>query len=251
MPTDQVHFEIREGLGIITLRNPDSNRMNNAVLAGLQSAIGKVSGGGVRALLVRGDGPVFSLGADVKEMLTQPADQLGTVIQHYIDLIGMIEALPIPTIAAVHGICSSGGLELALGFDQLWAASGTKIGFLEPLIAALPLAGGVQRIAARAGHARAFEITSAGILYAAEEFERWNIVTRVLPADTLQTEAEMFATKMAAGPTHAYGAIKALLSVWDTGGVAAADKVTVQTITPVMASDRTKSTIAAYLARIG
>jgi enoyl-CoA hydratase/carnithine racemase len=65
----------------------------------------------------------------------------------------------------------------------------------EPNIATPPLAGGVQRIAARAGRARAFEVTTSGHFYEAEQFERWNIINRVLPFDTLQAEAEAFAAK--------------------------------------------------------
>ena len=110
--------------------------------------------------------------------------------------------------------------------------------------------GGVQRVASRAGFARAFEIASSGTLYDAANFERWNIVTRVLAGNQLQTEAEAFARKLAAGPTLAYGGIKAFLRAWDRGGILAADGVTVTTVGPVMASERTSTTIAAYLTRL-
>jgi enoyl-CoA hydratase/carnithine racemase len=164
-------------------------------------------------------------------------------MQEYVDILGQFEASEKPTLAAVHGVCSSGGLELALAFDQIWAAAGTKIGFLEPNIATPPLAGGVQRIAARAGRARAFEVTTSGHLYEAEQFERWNIISRVLPVDTLQAEAEAFAAKWATGPTRAYGGVKALLRAWDRNGVAGADKVTIPTVAPIMASDDAKAAI--------
>src|SRR5258707_9057561 len=139
-------------------------------------------------------------------MLSEPGDAMVWIIREYIELIQAIEALPLPTIAAVHGVCSSGGLEFALAFDHLWAAAGTKIGFLEPLLAIFPLAGGVQRVASRAGRARALEIATAGALYDIETFERWNVVNRVLSADAFARETEAFATRLAAGPTKAYDA---------------------------------------------
>jgi enoyl-CoA hydratase/carnithine racemase len=143
-----------------------------------------------RAVLLRGEGPAFSYGADLKEFVTRPPSELFPLMQEYLDILGEFEASEKPTLAAVHGVCSSGGLELALAFDQIWAAVGTKIGFLELNIATPPLAAGVQRIAARAGRARAFEVTTSGHWYEAEQFERWNIINRVLPVDTLQAEAE-------------------------------------------------------------
>src|SRR6266704_2729727 len=176
MSTEQVRTARKNGLLIVTLANPDGNRMNRAVLRGLQEALTQARKPDVRAVLVRAEGAVFSLGADVHEMLSEPGDAMLSVVREYIELIQAIESLPLPTIAAVHGVCSSGGLELALAFDHLWAAAGTKIGFMEASIAIPPLAGGAQRIARRAGHARAFEIATAGRLYEAEAFERWNIV---------------------------------------------------------------------------
>src|SRR5260221_2334092 len=214
--TQLVRFERKQGLAIVTLANPDSNRFNRSVLMGLQQALTQIREPDVRAVLLKAEGPVFSLGADVKDLFVDvPSAELPNVLAGYLDLIGAIEALPIPTIAAVHGACSSGGLELALAFDHLWAAAGTKIGFMEAAIAIPPLAGGVQRVAARAGHARAFEIATAGALYDAEAFERWNIVTRICVGDSLHEQAEAFALKLAAGAARAFDGVKRPLGEGD------------------------------------
>src|SRR5258708_39210668 len=95
-------------------------------------------------------------------MLSQPGDAMLSVVGEYVELIQAIDALPLPTIAAVHGVCSSGGLEFALAFDHIWAATVTKIGFFEPLLAMFPLAGGTQGVAAQAGHTLAVEIATTG-----------------------------------------------------------------------------------------
>jgi enoyl-CoA hydratase/carnithine racemase len=250
MTAEQVRLELKGKLAIVSLANPDGNRLNKAVLARLRAALDDIKQTDVRAVLVRGDGPIFSPGADIPELLTLPTESLLPIIQGYIDIIAEFEALPMATIAAVHGNCSSGGLEFALGFDHLWAAAGTQMGFLEPLLRLPPLAGGVQRIAARAGRARAFEITTAGRLFEAEELERWNIVNRVLPVDRLRDEAEAFAAKLASGPVSAFDAVKTLLRAWDRSGIAEADAITTQTVAKPLASQDSKATIEGYLARI-
>jgi enoyl-CoA hydratase/carnithine racemase len=198
MTTEMLRIEVKEGLATLTLANPDKNRLNRAVLNGLSAALVRINQNDVRAVLLKGEGPVFSFGADVKELFVDSSRQdLSRLLTEYLNFIGAVEALLKPTIAAVHGVCSSGGLELALAFDYLWAASGTKIGFMETTLAIPPLAGGVQRIAARAGSARAMEIASAGRMYDVAAFERWNIVNRVVPAESLHGEAEAFALKLA------------------------------------------------------
>jgi enoyl-CoA hydratase/carnithine racemase len=247
MTTDApVRFDRQGGLAIITLANPDANRLNRAVLSGLQGALAQARHPDVRAVLMRGDGSAYSLGADVRDLFVEmPRAQLPSLLRQYIEFIQGIEALPVPTIAAVHGVCGSGGLELALAFDELWAAAGTKIGFQEATIALPPLACGVKRVAARAGRARAYAIATAGRLFDAEVFERWNIVTRVVEAERLQEEALAHAQALAAGPTLAYAAVKRLLAMRGDHGTGAADAITVDTVGPALASGDAHRALAA------
>jgi enoyl-CoA hydratase/carnithine racemase len=247
--TEHLKVERKDGLLVLTLANPDGNRIGLGVLMGLRSAMVELKRPETRAVLLRGEGPVFSYGADLKEFVARPPTELLSLMQEYIDILGQFEAPEKPMLAAVHGVCSSGGLELALAFDQIWAAAGTKIGFLEPNIATPPLAGGVQRIAARAGRARAFEVATSGHWYEAEQFERWNIINRVLPSDTLKMESEAFAAKWSTGATRAYGGVKTLLRAWDRHGVAGADKVTIATVAPIMTSGDTRAAIKAHSSR--
>jgi len=243
-----VGFEVKQGLALVTLRNPDFNRLNRAVLNGLQEAVRRAGEPDVRALLLTGEGPVFSYGADVKDLFVDlPTTELLPVLRGYVELIQTIEALPIPTIAAVHGVCSSGGLELALAFDHLWASGGTKLGFMEASIGIPPLAGGVQRVAARAGRARALQIATAGKLFEADLFERWNIVGKVVDGASLKEEAEAFALQLASGPTIAYAAVKALLLKADAGGIVAADRHLFEIVAPALSSDDAQSAAKALV----
>jgi enoyl-CoA hydratase/carnithine racemase len=247
MTTEQLKVEVRNGLAVLTLANPDLNRLNCAVLDGLSAALPQLQGPEVRAVLIKGEGQAFSHGADVKQLFVDlPRAELQRLLTDYFRFVTELESLPKPTIAAVHGVCSSGGLELALGFDYLWAAAGTKMGFMEAALGIPPLAGGVQRVAARVGSARALEIAAAGRLFEAETFERWNIVNRVVPGEELHREAESFALKLAAGPTRAFAAIKMMLRAQQTG-VAAADRITVSSVMPVMDSSDAAAAIATLM----
>src|SRR5712672_161060 len=97
MSIEQVRTARKDGLLIVTLANPDGNRMNRAVLHGLQDALAQARKPDVRAVLVRAEGTVFSLGADVREMLSQPGEAMLSIVSEYVELIQAIEALPLPT----------------------------------------------------------------------------------------------------------------------------------------------------------
>src|SRR5258708_16323127 len=119
-----------------------------------------------------------------------------------------IEALPFPTLAAVHGTCMAGGFELALFCDLIWAAEGTMLGLPETRLGIVPLAGGVERIAARAGLGRARSVALAGELHTAEEFAGWGAIDRVLAADGLHSAASEFANRLSPVPTRPFPVLK-------------------------------------------
>ena len=119
---------------------------------------------GLRGLLVRGEGKVFSAGADVRLFAGKGSAEMRPLIASFLETGRRVEALPFPTIAAVHGTCIAGGFELALFCHLIWAAEGTTLGLPETCLRIVPLAGGVERIAARAGLTRARTIAIGGEL---------------------------------------------------------------------------------------
>ena len=80
-----------------------------------------------------------------------------------------LEALEIPTLALIHGLCLTAGLEIALGCDIIWAEESSKFGLVEAVVGLTPGAGGTQRMAERAGPARAREFVMTGGLYDARD----------------------------------------------------------------------------------
>src|ERR1700758_3574338 len=207
----RVRFAQDGAVGTVTLDSPPLNLLGRELISDLQAAFQQVaSAHGLRALVLRGEGKVFSAGADVALFAGMGAAQLGPLIDSFIDLGHRIERLPFPTIAAVHGTCMAGGFELALFCDLIWAAEGTMLGLPETRLGIVPLAGGIERIAARAGLGRARSIGRGGDLHPAEEFAAWGAIDRVLPADELHRAAQEFASRLAAGPTCAFTVVKEL-----------------------------------------
>ena len=94
---------------------------------------------------------MFTAGVDVHvfEGLDIPAADALTA--SLLELAHTVEDMPFPTIAAVHGLCLTAGLELSLACDLLWATESARFGLVEKVVGITPLMGGTQRMAERAG----------------------------------------------------------------------------------------------------
>ncbi len=134
------------------------------------------------------------------------------------------ERLPIPTVAAVQGLCLGGGLELAVRADVIFAGQTARFGHPEQSLAIVTLLGGVYRIAERAGRSKAMEWALTSEQIPAQIMEHFGVVNRVVPDDLVREEARTLVTRLSAGPTRAHAAHKTLLRIWATGGVSAADE---------------------------
>jgi enoyl-CoA hydratase len=165
-----------------------------------------------------------------------------------IPVVRQLEELPIPTLALVHGLCLTAGLEISLGCDMIWATESARFGLVEATVGLTPGAGGTQRMAERAGPARAAEFVMSGGLYDAPTLERWNVVSRVLPDDQLLEKGMKFAHRLADGPTIAHGATKQLIRAYREGGVNEADRVTPEVFAELFASKDLKNAVASFLA---
>jgi enoyl-CoA hydratase/carnithine racemase len=162
-------------------------------------------------------------------------------------MIHQLESLPIPTVFAAHALCLTAAFEVALGCDLLLAAESARFGLVETVVGLTPSMGGPQRLAERAGAARARELVFTGELYDAATLERWNVVNRVLPDEGFREAAQVFARRLAEGPTRAHAATKAIVRAQLAGGTRAADEITPALSGALFATDDLKGAVASFL----
>src|SRR3954454_16338283 len=142
-------------LAVITLDSPPLNLFDRALMNALAEAVQQVAGSDARALLIRAEGRAVSGGVDVN--LFADLDPAGgaALWRELFELIHQLESLPIPTVFAAHALCLTAAFEVALACDLLLAAESARFGLVEIVVGLTPSMGGPQRLAERAGPARA------------------------------------------------------------------------------------------------
>jgi enoyl-CoA hydratase/carnithine racemase len=218
-------------LAIITFIDKPLNLIDAEFIEELESILDGDEIKKVRALLFKVDKGNFSAGANVALFLEQDEKSSKDMLKRFFDVIYRVENLPFPTMAAVKGMCIGGGFELALACDYIWASEKTQFAAAEVLVGIVPLGGGAQRLAQRAGITRAKEIALGGRFKKPEVLERWNVINRVLPEQELIGKAVKFMKIQAKGPTLAYDVIKRLLREYYNKGLEESDKL-LQEIVP-------------------
>jgi enoyl-CoA hydratase len=234
-------------VGVVVIDDPPLNLFGRELTTDVVAAIGEAAGEGVRALVIRAEGSVFTGGADVNVFHGLTEDDAEGFIAQLLELTHKLEDLPVPTLACVHGLCLTAGFELALACDMIWAAQSAQFGLVEIVVGLTPLMGGTQRVAERAGPARARELVMSGGLYPAETLERWNVVNRVLPDEEVLEKTMRFAERLAAGPTVANAATKRVVRAFLEHGVRGADERMADIAAPLFASQDLQRAVQSFL----
>src|ERR671922_2993122 len=240
----------RDGnVAVVILSNPPLNLFGNEAWGALVACIDEVEGSEARALVWRAEGDIFTGGVDVHsfQRVVQEggaSDAFGSLIP----VVRRIEELPIPTLALVHGLCLTAGLEISLGCDMIWATESARFGLVEAVVGLTPGAGGTQRIAERAGPGRAREFVMSAGMYDAATLERWNVVNRVLPDGELLEKGMSFARRLAGGPTRAHAATKRIVRAYLEGGVDEADRATPEVAGALFETQDLQRAVRSFLA---
>ncbi len=198
MAFETLIVEIEDYIALIRLNRPEAlNALNAKLMQELATAITAADRNEkVRCIVVTGSEKAFAAGADVKEM----AEKSFTDV--YFDDLFAPEADAIartrkPIIAAVSGYCLGGGCELAMMCDFIIAADTAKFGQPEINLGIVAGMGGTQRLTRAVGKAKAMDMNLTGRFMDAAEAERCGLVSRVVPAKDLMTEAMKSADKIA------------------------------------------------------
>jgi len=216
---EHIQVELAGAVAIVTMAKPPHNLLNGTFIEDLLEAFEGAVESDARAILLRSSMKHFSAGADVDGFGSEGRDGASAT-----EVLDRLAAIPLPTIAAVHGLALGGGFEIALACDFIMASSSSRLGLVETSIGLMPLLGGVQRVVERAGTARGKEIAMFGRRHDPELLERWGVINVVVADDALDEASRSWAQQLAAGPTVAYAAIKELALIASNAGVRAADQ---------------------------
>jgi enoyl-CoA hydratase/carnithine racemase len=254
-----VRIERDGDVAVVVLENPPLNLFTPAVFQALDAAVGElvaVTAPGrpdrARAVLFEARGSVVSAGVDVTFFRDiaegpEPVARGGELWAQLLRVAQTVEDLPVPTVFAAHGLTLTAAFELALACDILLAAEKASFGLVEIVVGLTPSMGGPQRLAERAGPARARELIFTGERYPAAVLERWNVVNRVLPDDGFAAAARDYAHRLAAGPTVAHAATKKLVATSVRDGARAADALVPEVSGALFASEDLRGAVASFL----
>lgn len=189
---DSTTYTKRGNIAIITINNPPVNGLGYAVrkgiVEGLEQAQADIE---IQAVIINGKGRGFSAGADIREFNTPKATAEPTLRQ----VIEALENSAKPVVAAIHGFCLGGGLELALGCHFRVATPDTQIGAPEVKIGLIPGAGGTQRLPRAVGVHTALEMITSGKAVPAKQLVDTPLLDEILE-DSLLEGARTFANKV-------------------------------------------------------
>ena len=188
MTYENLGYEVDDGIAVLTVSRPKAlNALDARTIAELDACFAAAAQDrSLRALVLTGAGETaFVAGADIAEMSALSPQQARAFAVAGQRAFGRLEALPVPTLAAVNGFALGGGCELALACDLVYASEGARFGQLEVNLGLVPTWGGTQRLFRRVGPMRALEIVMTGDMYDARKAREMGLCLEVLPAAEL------------------------------------------------------------------
>lgn len=216
--TERVGIEVADHVAVVTLRRPDKhNALDRAMFEAIAAAAEELRRTpGVRAVVLRGDGPSFCSGLDVASFLADGPSGFDVLLERRgprgANLAQRVATdwldLPVPVIAAVHGNCFGGGLQIALGADIRIAAPDAALSVMEVRWGLVPDMGITHTLTRLVGIDVAKELTFTARRVSGEEAAALGLVTRV--ADDPPAAARELAAQVAGRSPDAVRAAKRL-----------------------------------------
>jgi len=205
----------RDGaVAIVTIDHPPVNALSAPLLEELEAELVALDGDdSVRAIVLRGAGErAFVAGADISEFpsLREAGLQEGGSARGIQKLGGRMDAAGTPFVAAIHGFCLGGGLELAMCCDIRVASEDAQLGQPEIKLGLIPGGGGTQRLPRLVGLGRALMLNLTGDFIDARTAYEWGLVEKVVPREELFETALGIARSIAARSPVAVGVLREL-----------------------------------------
>jgi enoyl-CoA hydratase len=201
MSYESILFSVEKQTALITFNRPKAlNALNSALLNEFSDALHQIAKDDeIKVLILTGAGEkAFVAGADITELSRLNSLESKIFAQKGHAVINMLQALPIPVVAAVNGFALGGGSEIALASDFIYAASNAKFGFPEINLGLIPGFGGTQRGPRTIGMNMAKEMIFTGKIISADEAAGIGMVNKVCAPESLMEEVFKIARDMAA-----------------------------------------------------
>jgi 2-(1,2-epoxy-1,2-dihydrophenyl)acetyl-CoA isomerase len=212
-----VLYNKHDSIVTLTLNRPETlNAMNVAMMAEFERLLGDIeTDNNVRAVVLTGTGRAFSSGGDQKrQQQTEGYEKLfdgdpgGTLIERLNRCVLRLQRLPKPVIGCINGVAVGAGCNLALATDLRIASEAARFGEVFTRVGLVPDGGGTYFLPRLVGTAKAMELIMLADIIEAQDALRAGLVNWVVPADKLSEETQKLATRLAQGPTMAYGLAK-------------------------------------------
>ena len=225
MANQVVQWEVKEGIGTITLSRPEKrNAINDAVLEGIHQAFTELSQNvAARVILLQGAGSAFSGGIDFNFLATvakddgrAPGIRLREGIDYIHTILNRIERVEKPVVAKIQGFCGGLGLELALTADFRIASQGATLGLPEIILGLIPDCGGTTRLTRLLGPGWAKELIMTGDMIPAQRAYEIGLINQIWPDDQLEEKTNAFLQRLLQRPSLALGLAKRAVD-WGVG----------------------------------
>ena len=204
--TENLKFSVEDGVGRITLdRVERMNAFTFAMIDAWTLALEECRrNDAVKVVVVTGRGAAFCSGGDIVEMgerLEQTPEQRKAELFERIERIPLaLEDLDKPVIAAVNGVATGAGMDLALMCDIRYAAESARFAETYVKVGLVPGAGGAHYLPRLVGVAKALELFWTGDFIDAREAKRIGLVNEIFPDDRLANEVDRIAAKISRAP---------------------------------------------------
>ena len=228
MAYQTVQYVLEDNVATIYLARPDAlNALSLQLAKDLRHAVEKSQYDGARAVILTGTGRAFCAGGDLREMRSMGEEQgsieafLDEPLKELHEVILAIREAPVPFVAAVNGVCAGAGTNFALACDIVFASDDASFNEAFVRIGLSPDCGGSFFLPRAVGEKLAAEMLMTGSTVSAQRAFEIGMINRVVPAAELMSEAQKFASQLAAGPTAAIARVKRMLNATFSNDLAA------------------------------
>ncbi|WP_084030740.1 enoyl-CoA hydratase-related protein [Bradyrhizobium paxllaeri] len=250
-----VLLDFEGGVATLRLNRPDKgNAIDTGMAADLAEAATQIAErSDVRAVLIAGNGPNFTVGGDLSLFAGTAREQLPSRLRRMIDsyhlAIERLTSIDAPVVAAVRGGAGGGGLGLLCAADIVVAADDARFALGYSALGLTADGGNTWFLPRMVGMRRAQELFLLNRRLTAQEALDFGLVSRLAPSDAVEDEAAALAAKLAAGPTRAFGAVRRMLRQSFETGLSDQLDAERESIVTASATDDAQEGIHAFIAK--